>query len=96
MCSVIEEHYALTGCTKGVFQRQVGDGGRARVRDVDGEHHIAADLRNASPEANAEFDVAIIGIGPAGLSAAVVAKQKNLKQLEFVISQTLKNKREIL
>lgn len=41
--------------------------------------HIVNDLQNASPEANVEFDVAIVGIGPAGLSAAVIAKQKNLK-----------------
>jgi thioredoxin reductase (NADPH) len=41
--------------------------------------HIAMELQNSSPEAIAEFDVAIIGIGPAGLSAAVVAKQHDLR-----------------
>jgi len=41
--------------------------------------HIAQELRSAPPEPKAELDVAIIGIGPAGLSAAVLAKQHNLK-----------------
>ena len=37
--------------------------------------HISQELKNSPPEPKAEFDVAIIGIGPAGLSAAVLAKQ---------------------
>ncbi|MCA1557692.1 MAG: NAD(P)-binding domain-containing protein, partial [Acidobacteria bacterium] len=41
--------------------------------------HIAEELRNAPPELKAEFDVAIIGIGPAGLSAAILARQHNLR-----------------
>ncbi len=42
--------------------------------------HIAHELSNgAPPEPKAEYDVAIIGIGPAGLSAAIKAKQFNLK-----------------
>src|SRR5438552_5774207 len=40
---------------------------------------IAQELRSAPPEPKAELDVAVIGIGPAGLSAAVLAKQHNLK-----------------
>jgi thioredoxin reductase (NADPH) len=40
--------------------------------------HIADDLKNCPREAKAEFDVAIIGIGPAGLSAAILAKRNNL------------------
>ena len=42
--------------------------------------HIAHELGNgAPPEPKAEYDVAIIGVGPAGLSAAIIAKQFNLK-----------------
>lgn len=42
--------------------------------------HIAHELSNGSqPEPNAELDVAIIGIGPAGLSAAITAQQSNLR-----------------
>ena len=41
--------------------------------------HIAQELESMPAEAKAEFDVAIIGIGPAGLSAAILAQQHNLK-----------------
>src|SRR2546428_10901856 len=42
--------------------------------------HIARELNNgAGREPKAEVDVAIVGIGPAGLSAAVAAKLFNLK-----------------
>ncbi len=41
--------------------------------------HISMELERSTPVANVEFDVAIIGIGPAGLSAAVMAKQRNLR-----------------
>lgn len=41
--------------------------------------HISQEMKAAAPESKAELDVAIIGIGPAGLSAAVLAKQANLK-----------------
>ncbi|MDT4895405.1 MAG: hypothetical protein QOH25_482 [Acidobacteriota bacterium] len=41
--------------------------------------YIAAELKNAAPEPQADYDVAIIGIGPAGLSAAVLARQHNLR-----------------
>ncbi len=41
--------------------------------------HITGELKNSPPEPKAEFDVAIIGIGPAGLSAAILAKQHNLR-----------------
>src|SRR6266566_5890889 len=41
--------------------------------------HIAQELKSMTAEPKAEFDVAIIGIGPAGLSAAIVAKQLDLK-----------------
>jgi thioredoxin reductase (NADPH) len=41
--------------------------------------YIADELKNAAPEPQADYDVAIIGIGPAGLSAAVLARQHNLR-----------------
>lgn len=42
--------------------------------------HIAHELNNGvGGEPNADLDVAIIGIGPAGLSAAITAKQYNLR-----------------
>ena len=42
--------------------------------------HIARELNNgAAPEPLAELDVAIIGIGPAGLSAAITARQHGLR-----------------
>src|SRR5437762_4776531 len=44
-------------------------------------NHITNELKNSPPEPKAEFDVAIVGIGPAGLSAAVVAKQQNLRYI---------------
>jgi thioredoxin reductase (NADPH) len=40
---------------------------------------IADELKTASGEPKADYDVAIIGIGPAGLSAAVLARQHNLR-----------------
>lgn len=42
---------------------------------------IAEELKNSPSEAQAGFDVAIIGIGPAGLSAAILAKQYNLSYI---------------
>jgi thioredoxin reductase (NADPH) len=41
--------------------------------------YITDELKTLPPEPKAEFDVAIIGIGPAGLSAAVLARQHNLR-----------------
>ena len=41
--------------------------------------HISMELESSTPVASVDFDVAIIGIGPAGLSAAVMAKQRNLR-----------------
>lgn len=40
---------------------------------------IADELKESPPEPKADYDVAIIGIGPAGLSAAVVARGLNLR-----------------
>jgi len=41
--------------------------------------YIADELGNLPPEPRADFDVAIVGVGPAGLSAAVTAKQHGLR-----------------
>lgn len=40
---------------------------------------ITADLSSAPPEPKAEYDVAIIGIGPGGASAAAAAKEAGLR-----------------
>jgi thioredoxin reductase (NADPH) len=42
-------------------------------------NYIADELKQAPPEPAADYDVAIIGIGPAGLSAAVLARQYGLR-----------------
>ena len=41
--------------------------------------HIASELQRTGPEPGAEYDVAIIGIGPAGASAAAAAKEMRLR-----------------
>lgn len=41
--------------------------------------HIAADLEKAGTETKAEYDVAIIGVGPGGASAAAAAKEMQLR-----------------
>jgi thioredoxin reductase (NADPH) len=41
--------------------------------------YISEDLRSERANLNAEYDVAIIGVGPAGLSAAVIARQRGLR-----------------
>jgi thioredoxin reductase (NADPH) len=43
--------------------------------------HIAGDLINAPSEPKADYDVAIVGVGPAGLSAAVLARQYRLRYI---------------
>ncbi len=50
---------------------------------------IALELKDISHEPKAELDVAIIGVGPAGLSAAVIAKQHNLKYVGIERAQIL-------
>jgi thioredoxin reductase (NADPH) len=42
---------------------------------------IMEDLRQEGPDPKVSYDVAIIGIGPAGLSAAVMAQQRKLRYL---------------
>lgn len=51
--------------------------------------HVARELPNSPAETKAEFDIAIVGIGPAGLSAAVIAKQQNLKYVGIERAQVL-------
>jgi thioredoxin reductase (NADPH) len=40
---------------------------------------IVDDLKKEGPNPKAQYDVAVVGIGPAGLSAAVIAKQRGLQ-----------------
>ncbi len=51
--------------------------------------HIAAELANAKPEPKAEFDVAVIGIGPGGASAVVTAHDKKLSYIGIEQEQIL-------
>lgn len=51
--------------------------------------HIAADLASATPEPKAEYDVAIIGIGPGGASAASTAVDKGLRYVGLEQTQVL-------
>jgi thioredoxin reductase len=51
--------------------------------------YIAQELQNSPAEPKAEFDVALVGIGPAGLSAALIAKQHNLKYVGIERAQVL-------
>jgi len=51
--------------------------------------HIAQELKSSPPEPKAEFDVAIVGVGPGGLSAAVMAKQHNLKYIGIERAEVL-------
>jgi thioredoxin reductase (NADPH) len=41
--------------------------------------YVVEDLKKEGSNSNAEYDVAIVGVGPAGLSAAVIAKQRGLR-----------------
>ncbi|MCA1634442.1 MAG: 4Fe-4S binding protein, partial [Acidobacteria bacterium] len=43
--------------------------------------YIDEELKQSPLEPKADYDVAIIGVGPAGLSAAVLAKQHNLRYI---------------
>jgi thioredoxin reductase len=41
--------------------------------------YIQETLQQEGPNSKADYDVAIIGVGPAGLSAAIIAKQRGLR-----------------
>ncbi len=51
--------------------------------------HLAEERTRLTPEPNADFDVAIIGLGPGGLSAAITAKQHNLRYIGIERAQVL-------
>ncbi|HXG93837.1 MAG TPA: NAD(P)-binding domain-containing protein [Blastocatellia bacterium] len=66
----------LIGDVSGVplIKNAINEGGQ--VMD-----YIIEDLRSEGSNSKAEYDVAIIGVGPAGLSAAVIAKQLGLRYI---------------
>lgn len=51
--------------------------------------HIASELKTAAPEPKAEYDVAIIGIGPGGASAAAAASEAKLRFVGIEQDKTL-------
>ncbi|MDQ2921130.1 MAG: NAD(P)-binding domain-containing protein [Acidobacteriota bacterium] len=51
--------------------------------------HITEELKNVPAEPKANVDVAIIGIGPGGLSAAVMAQQRGLRYVGIERGQVL-------
>ena len=51
--------------------------------------HIAAEIAKAAPEPKAEYDVAVIGIGPGGASAIVTAHEKGLRYVGIEQEQIL-------
>jgi thioredoxin reductase len=51
--------------------------------------HLARELRALKPEPKAQFEVAIVGIGPGGLSAAIMAKRYDLKYVAIERGQVL-------
>ncbi len=50
---------------------------------------IAAEAAKAAPEPKAEYDVAVIGIGPGGASAVLTAHEKNLRYVGIEQEQIL-------
>jgi hypothetical protein len=51
--------------------------------------YIVEDLKQTPANGDADYDVAIIGIGPAGLSAAAIAKQRGMKYIAIEQNQVL-------
>lgn len=51
--------------------------------------HIAGELRASQPDAAAEYDVAIIGVGPGGASAAASAQTAELRYIAIEQGKTL-------
>ncbi len=51
--------------------------------------HIVGELKGAPPEPKADYDVAIIGIGPGGASAAAAAQEANIRYIGIEQTQIL-------
>lgn len=51
--------------------------------------HIAAELASAAPEPKADYDVAVIGVGPGGASAVLTAHDKGLRFVGIEQEQVL-------
>jgi thioredoxin reductase (NADPH) len=51
--------------------------------------YVVEDLKKEGANAKADYDVAIIGVGPAGLSAAVLAKQRGLRYVALEQDQVV-------
>ncbi|MGE0132101.1 MAG: NAD(P)-binding domain-containing protein [Blastocatellales bacterium] len=51
--------------------------------------YVVEDIRQTGRNGNADYDVAIIGIGPAGLSAAALAAQRGLKYIAIEQDQVV-------
>ncbi|HEX8998528.1 MAG TPA: NAD(P)-binding domain-containing protein [Blastocatellia bacterium] len=51
--------------------------------------YIVNDLKESGAKGNADYDVAIIGIGPAGLSATALAKQRGLSYIAIEQDQVV-------
>jgi thioredoxin reductase (NADPH) len=51
--------------------------------------HILSDLQQSPAEERAELDLAVVGVGPAGLSAAVLAAQAGLRYVAVEQNQVL-------
>jgi thioredoxin reductase len=51
--------------------------------------YVVEDLKQAGRNGKAEYDVAIVGIGPAGLSATALAKQRGLKYIAIEQDQVV-------
>jgi thioredoxin reductase len=52
-------------------------------------NHVMAEISREPAEDWAEYDVAIIGMGPAGLSAAVIARQRGLRYIAIEQNKVL-------
>jgi thioredoxin reductase (NADPH) len=78
---LIDENYETS--VKGIFI--VGElGGIGLIKNAMTQGKRAVEfITSTSTQHNAEYDVAIVGAGPAGLAAALTAKHNNLKHIIF-------------